>query len=341
MTHFLSRQLLQDEEEEVKSIDNRLSSHLSNKNKINKTMDSSISTSWYTDNNSNSNNNKSNNSKNNRAWSSTSTSSHFSFQKEQQPSLLFGFPSSISPIYNNNNNNKNNDHDNNNDSILVTHQEENDKENRWDRFEPYVDESEFDPTIRPTTTTSTLILNDPSLSSSLIHPNHHQEEEEEEQQQQSIQKEKEKENEESTIGKVLDNLISIFPNNDKTELLEKLKSFDYDLEKTVEYIILSSVKSSSSSEVNKNRNNDNNNIMENNNYSNALTQSRSTTPIHQHDHHSTIVMTKSPIVSSTVSPSPSSPSKKRQVCRHYLAGECYRKDCWFAHDLDIKPCKFW
>ncbi|KAG0170157.1 hypothetical protein DFQ28_010252 [Apophysomyces sp. BC1034] len=33
--------------------------------------------------------------------------------------------------------------------------------------------------------------------------------------------------------------------------------------------------------------------------------------------------------------------KKRQVCRHYLAGECYRKDCWFAHDLQIKVCKFW
>ncbi|KAI8379067.1 uncharacterized protein BYT42DRAFT_496001 [Radiomyces spectabilis] len=33
--------------------------------------------------------------------------------------------------------------------------------------------------------------------------------------------------------------------------------------------------------------------------------------------------------------------KKRQVCRHYLAGECYRKDCWFAHDLQVKVCKFW
>ncbi|KAI8337543.1 hypothetical protein BC941DRAFT_425556 [Chlamydoabsidia padenii] len=33
--------------------------------------------------------------------------------------------------------------------------------------------------------------------------------------------------------------------------------------------------------------------------------------------------------------------KKRQVCRYYLAGECYRKHCWYAHDLDVKPCKFW
>ncbi|KAI8644504.1 hypothetical protein BD408DRAFT_383708 [Parasitella parasitica] len=33
--------------------------------------------------------------------------------------------------------------------------------------------------------------------------------------------------------------------------------------------------------------------------------------------------------------------KKRQVCRHFLAGECYRKDCWFVHDLQEKICKFW
>lgn len=33
--------------------------------------------------------------------------------------------------------------------------------------------------------------------------------------------------------------------------------------------------------------------------------------------------------------------KKYQVCRHYLARECYRKRCWFAHDLEVKPCKFW
>ncbi|KAG0928840.1 hypothetical protein G6F57_011742 [Rhizopus arrhizus] len=34
-------------------------------------------------------------------------------------------------------------------------------------------------------------------------------------------------------------------------------------------------------------------------------------------------------------------TKKRQVCRHFLAGECYRKDCWFVHDLQEKVCKFW
>ncbi|KAI8048239.1 hypothetical protein BDF21DRAFT_433620 [Thamnidium elegans] len=41
----------------------------------------------------------------------------------------------------------------------------------------------------------------------------------------------------------------------------------------------------------------------------------------------------------TVEPAPT--VKKRQVCRHFLAGECYRKDCWFVHDLQEKICKFW
>jgi hypothetical protein len=33
--------------------------------------------------------------------------------------------------------------------------------------------------------------------------------------------------------------------------------------------------------------------------------------------------------------------KKKQVCRHFLSGGCYRKDCWFSHDLDAKVCKYW
>ena len=41
----------------------------------------------------------------------------------------------------------------------------------------------------------------------------------------------------------------------------------------------------------------------------------------------------------TIEPPPT--VKKRQVCRHFLAGECYRKDCWFVHDLQEKVCKFW
>lgn len=33
--------------------------------------------------------------------------------------------------------------------------------------------------------------------------------------------------------------------------------------------------------------------------------------------------------------------KKKQVCRHFLSGGCYRKDCWFSHDLDARVCKYW
>ncbi|KAF7732840.1 hypothetical protein EC973_000116 [Apophysomyces ossiformis] len=33
--------------------------------------------------------------------------------------------------------------------------------------------------------------------------------------------------------------------------------------------------------------------------------------------------------------------KKKQICRHFLAGECFRKDCKFIHDIQVKICKFW
>ncbi|CAO3700450.1 unnamed protein product [Rhizopus microsporus] len=48
------------------------------------------------------------------------------------------------------------------------------------------------------------------------------------------------------------------------------------------------------------------------------------------------------LLSNTTNVKPSNhDTKKRQVCRHFLAGECYRKDCWFVHDLQEKVCKFW
>ncbi|CAO3598282.1 unnamed protein product [Absidia cylindrospora] len=34
-------------------------------------------------------------------------------------------------------------------------------------------------------------------------------------------------------------------------------------------------------------------------------------------------------------------TKKRQVCRHFLSGDCHRQDCRFAHDISTKVCKFW
>lgn len=47
------------------------------------------------------------------------------------------------------------------------------------------------------------------------------------------------------------------------------------------------------------------------------------------------------LLTNTESVEPPPTVKKRQVCRHFLAGECYRKDCWFVHDLQEKVCKFW
>ncbi|KAI7817298.1 hypothetical protein BC939DRAFT_332927 [Gamsiella multidivaricata] len=33
--------------------------------------------------------------------------------------------------------------------------------------------------------------------------------------------------------------------------------------------------------------------------------------------------------------------RSTQTCRHFLQGNCFRKDCWYSHDLDLMVCKFW
>jgi hypothetical protein len=33
--------------------------------------------------------------------------------------------------------------------------------------------------------------------------------------------------------------------------------------------------------------------------------------------------------------------KPKQICRHFMLGNCYRSDCWFSHDPDALICKFW
>ncbi|KAJ8327348.1 hypothetical protein O5D80_004742 [Batrachochytrium dendrobatidis] len=52
----------------------------------------------------------------------------------------------------------------------------------------------------------------------------------------------------------------------------------------------------------------------------------------------------------SVSEAPSTPvihlatSKSRepkQICRHFMIGQCYRSDCWYSHDPDALVCKFW
>ncbi|KAF9111716.1 hypothetical protein BGX27_004558 [Mortierella sp. AM989] len=32
--------------------------------------------------------------------------------------------------------------------------------------------------------------------------------------------------------------------------------------------------------------------------------------------------------------------RSTQTCRHFLQGNCFRKDCWYSHDLDSMVCKF-
>ncbi|KAI9316850.1 hypothetical protein BX666DRAFT_1947489 [Dichotomocladium elegans] len=83
-----------------------------------------------------------------------------------------------------------------------------------------------------------------------------------------------------------------------------------------------------------------------------LTEEELTTALEEHGYDmdkaaEALFNRKQPLSSPTVAqqhpaPRPAAASpKKRQVCRHFLAGECYRKDCWFAHDLEVKVCKFW
>ncbi|KAI1315382.1 hypothetical protein EDD11_000886 [Mortierella claussenii] len=33
--------------------------------------------------------------------------------------------------------------------------------------------------------------------------------------------------------------------------------------------------------------------------------------------------------------------RSTQTCRHFLQGNCFRRDCWYSHDLDSMVCKFW
>ncbi|KAJ2964767.1 hypothetical protein NQZ79_g238 [Umbelopsis isabellina] len=75
--------------------------------------------------------------------------------------------------------------------------------------------------------------------------------------------------------------------------------------------------------------------------------------LQRHQHDSTSAPEAIPAPPPTVEAAPSvqkplpptvflyQPHHKRQVCRHFLAGECYRKDCWYSHELEAKVCKFW
>ncbi|KAF8942876.1 hypothetical protein BGZ47_006046 [Haplosporangium gracile] len=40
-------------------------------------------------------------------------------------------------------------------------------------------------------------------------------------------------------------------------------------------------------------------------------------------------------------PAPTGDIRSTLTCRHFLQGNCFRRDCWFSHDLDSMICKFW
>ncbi|KAJ3040560.1 hypothetical protein HDV00_010740 [Rhizophlyctis rosea] len=50
---------------------------------------------------------------------------------------------------------------------------------------------------------------------------------------------------------------------------------------------------------------------------------------------------KSPAVSRSTDSDSKSASSSRPLCRHYLAGGCFRADCWYSHDIERRVCKFW
>jgi hypothetical protein len=33
--------------------------------------------------------------------------------------------------------------------------------------------------------------------------------------------------------------------------------------------------------------------------------------------------------------------RKATICRHFLQGGCFRRDCWYSHDFNARLCKFW
>ncbi|ORZ24026.1 hypothetical protein BCR42DRAFT_402095 [Absidia repens] len=219
---------------------------------------------------------------------------------------------------------------------------------QWDRFEPYGNDSEFDPTLtfyqggdqaNSLSTTTTTMTSNHNSSSSISSSNSNS----------NIGHGNQQDNF-NMMTVALRKLSLLFPDHDEKELERTLATLDFDVEQTIEALSPGSASTTAAAYTNipapglvlaatsisaapatataekvhlmklpatttphsttstNNINNNNNNINNNEQQSSML---------------------------------PNGTVRKRQVCRHYLAGECYRKDCWFAHDLEVKPCKFW
>ncbi|ORZ14211.1 hypothetical protein BCR42DRAFT_492833 [Absidia repens] len=143
----------------------------------------------------------------------------------------------------------------------------------------------------------------------------------------------------------LKKLATLFPHLDEKELGQTLAALDYDIERTIETLLpappspqcgTAGITSTSTTPPA---------IMST--VPATVTATATATGPKVHLIKSPIPSTSPPLRSPTQPAVPAAAAtaislpKKRQVCRHYLAGDCYRKDCWFAHDLDVKPCKFW
>lgn len=119
--------------------------------------------------------------------------------------------------------------------------------------------------------------------------------------------EAEKENVEEDMS-TLQMMQTIFSDLSDAELVETLEKFDYDVDRAIESLLTQKMSIKAAAEA-----------------AEAAAEASATS------------VPSKPATTNTIENTP----KKRQVCRHFLAGECYRKDCWFVHDLQEKICKFW
>ncbi|KAH6571306.1 hypothetical protein BASA62_003957 [Batrachochytrium salamandrivorans] len=121
-----------------------------------------------------------------------------------------------------------------------------------------------------------------------------------------------------------DVLQSIFVNIPFDHIQKVLEANMYNIESTMDYLLNNSERSESNSGASASPN-----------------WPSLTAPSGPSSHalKTTPSLLQSTVVSSGSSPNPSSETK--QVCRHFILGQCYRSDCWYSHDPDALVCKFW
>ncbi|KAL0146265.1 hypothetical protein V8B55DRAFT_1321814 [Mucor lusitanicus] len=177
----------------------------------------------------------------------------------------------------------------------------------WDHFEPYSrgDEQEFDPTLQfyhGSLYDSSTIQDMNKLSLEM-----------------PSAEETTKENVEEDMS-TLQMMQTIFSDLSDAELIETLEKFDYDVDRSIESLLTQKMSNKAAAEEAE--------------AAEAAIAAVAATSVKSNKAASV------PSKSATTNTLENTP-KKRQVCRHFLAGECYRKDCWFVHDLQEKVCKFW